>query len=315
MYDAAKETFVRFVKTATNVHKPDGSPNVFIFAMPRGGSTWLEELILSQPGFKAIDEPLNITRKNVRDHLGLHTWESFYTEEGAAALESYFGRICDGTSHFKDTNFLYNKHYRYLTRRIVFKIIHGGEDRINWFRDTFNGRVVLLLRHPIAASVSRRRNWRLDALTTGSYAQHFTDQQLALAEKINRSGSVLERDTLTWCLEMAVPLKQRTDDWVVASYEQLVLEPEPVLKELARKLELPALHLMEQQLLVASNSTHKSDEKTQLLLTQDRERLVEKWRSKVTLEEEQRAMEMLGIFEIDAYTSGDALPHEKYWVY
>ncbi len=308
MYDATTETLKRLVKSVTNVHRPNGSPNVFIFAMPRGGSTWLEELILSQPGFKAIDEPLFIAKKNVRDHLGLHTWESFYTEEATAALENYFGRICDGSLHAKDTNFLANKHYRYLTRRIVFKIIHGGEDRINWFRDTFNGRIVFLLRHPIATVVSHEHIRRLDALTTSSYKEHFTDRQLAFAEKINRSGSFLERGMLYWCLQIAVPLQQRTDDWVVTSYEQLVLEPEPILKELARKLELPALHLMEKQLYVASNSTHKSDEKTQQMLIQDRKRLVEKWRSKVTPEEEGRAMEILSVFDIDAYTAGDALP-------
>ena len=115
---------------------------------------------------------------------------------------------------------------------------------------------------------------------------------------------------------MGVPLQQMTDDWVVASYEQLVLEPEPVLEALARKLELPEPHLMHTQLRSASNSTYKSDEKTQKLLdnAQERHHLVNKWQSKVTQEEEERAMEILGVFGIDAYTVGDVLPHKRFWL-
>ena len=67
----AKEKLIRLTKSATNLHRPDGSPNVFVFARPRGGSTWLTELILSQPTFKAIDEPLNLRHKRIRDELGL----------------------------------------------------------------------------------------------------------------------------------------------------------------------------------------------------------------------------------------------------
>ena len=311
-----KEKLVRFTKSATNLHRPDGSPNVFVFARPRGGSTWLTELILSQPTFKAIDEPLNLRHKRIRDELGLHTWESFYGEGATAALESYFGRICDGTLHVKDTNFFYNKHYRYLTRRIVFKMIHGGEDRINWFRDTFNGRIVFLLRHPMAVSVSYEEICRLESFVNSSHREHFTDQQLAFAEKVIRSGSFIERCVLSWCFEMAVPLRQITDDWVVTSYEQLVLEPAPVLKELARKLELPDTDLMNKQLHVASNSTYKSDETTRQMLgnTKARDHLVKKWRKKTTPEETRRAMAILEVFELDTYTADGELPHKRYWI-
>jgi hypothetical protein len=40
----------RIVKSASNVHRPDGRPNVFLYSTTRSGSTWLMELIWSQPG-------------------------------------------------------------------------------------------------------------------------------------------------------------------------------------------------------------------------------------------------------------------------
>ncbi len=311
-----QEPLKNFIKFATNLHKPDGSPNVFVFATPRGGSTWLAELILSQPTFKAIDEPLNLEYEKIRNRSGIYSWQALYDESATAALHTYFEGICSGKLHFKDTNFRHNKHYRFLTRRIVFKMLRGGGDRINWFRDTFNGRIVFLVRHPIAVSLSRKELWRLDAFMTSDYKEHFTNQQLAFAEKIVRSGSHLERATLHWCFEVAVPLKQMTDDWAVISYEQLVVDPAPVLRELARKLELPALHLMEEQLHVASNSTYKSDEKTQQMLSgaYERDYLIKKWQDKVTPEEERRVMEILACFELDTYSAGDALPNRRLWI-
>jgi hypothetical protein len=51
------------VKALTNVHRQGPLPNVFLFATPRSGSTWLMEIIASQPGFKYYDEPLNPRRE------------------------------------------------------------------------------------------------------------------------------------------------------------------------------------------------------------------------------------------------------------
>ncbi len=44
----------------TSTHRPGALPNVFIFTTPRSGSTWLMELIWSQPGFRCVNEPLDI---------------------------------------------------------------------------------------------------------------------------------------------------------------------------------------------------------------------------------------------------------------
>ena len=286
--------------------------------MPRGGSTWLMELILSQPTFKAIDEPLNLEYAHIRDYSGIRSWDALYTQQPSSELQTYFERMCSGASHFKDTNFRRNKHPRYLTRRIVFKIIHGGEDKINWFRDTFNGRIVFLIRHPIAVSLSREHYPRLEAFLSSDYQRHFTQSQLQFARKIIGSGSKLERGVVSWCFQNAVPLRQRTDDWALISYEQLVLEPVPVLEEMARKLELPELQRMQAQLADASGSNYKSDRETQQLLGKgkpaNRSRLVEKWRDKVSEEEERRAMDILGVFELDTYSFGDALPNRQLWL-
>lgn len=304
-------------RSLTNVHRPDGSPNVLLFALPRGGSTWLMELIWSQPGFKCCDEPTDLRNPLVRRHLGLDEWDSLYSPEATATLAEYFRGFCDGDLHFMDPR-PFRRYYRPLTRRIVFKIIHGCEDRINWFRDVFNGRIVYLIRHPIAVALSREVYPTLPALLETDYRRHFSAEQLAFAEDIRASGSKLERGVLSWCLQVAVPLRQRTPDWAFVSYEQLVIDPLPVVEYLAQKLDLPDPERMVRALAVPSNVKHKSDAATQRVLESgamgERLRLVDKWRKRVSEVEERRAIEILERFEIDLYRFGDSLPAQQAWI-
>jgi len=304
-----------------NIHRPDGRPNVFIFSTPRSGSTWLMELILTQPGFKPCSEPFNLAVPTVREHLarfGIVDWADFHGPRASVALKAYMGGFFNGRLTFKNP-FPHRNYFRFVTRRIIFKILHAGEDRISWFRDTFNGRIVLLLRHPIAVSLSREACPRLEARLNSDYSRHFTAAQLKAAKTILASGTKLERGVLDWSLQNAVALRSATADWTVISYEQLVLEPKPVLDRLAARLELPEPERMVRRLRVPSASTDKWDERTREALTgsairEDNRWLVEKWREKVTEEEAHAAMEIVELFNINVYKAGTTLPADSLWI-
>ena len=307
----------RLVKSVSNVHRPDGRANVFLFSTPRSGSTWLMELIWSQPGFKYCNEPLNIRDPDVRRHLGLDRWEDLFAPGADARLRPYFEGFCGGRLRFKNPN-PFVRYYRPLTHRIVFKEIHAGGDRIEWFAREFGGRVVYLLRHPIAVSRSRKTLPTLTAFLDSDYGRHFTPKEIAFARRIVASGSDLERGVLSWCLQNAVPLRDARPEWVVVTYEQLVLDPEPVIVELAGRLDLPAPDRMRRQLTVPSGVKAKSDTKTRTVLEareEDRPSwLVEKWRAHVDPADEARAMGILERFELDLYPAGDVLPAERLWI-
>lgn len=311
------DTLLQFARPLLNIHHPGGLPNVFVFSMPRSGSTWLMELIWSQPGFKHCNEPTDLRNRFVRKHLGISEWKQLYCGSAAEPLRRYFNGFCDGRLGFKDPRPFY-RYYRPYTSRIVFKVIHGCEDRLNWFRDTFNGRIVYLVRHPIAVSLSREGFPTLPALISSSYGRHFTSDQLRFAEDIYRFGTMLEQGVLSWCLQTAVPLREATDDWVVASYEQLILEPEPIIRQLESKLDLPKPQRMLDQLATPSRSSRKSDGSTRQLLDAGQparaRRLVEKWRDRVNAEEERGVMDILQRFDIDIYRAGEVLPSDHVWL-
>jgi sulfotransferase family protein len=306
------------VKSISNIHRADGRPNVLLFSTPRSGSTWLMELIWTQPSFKYCNQPLSLFNPLVRKHLGLDRWEALYESDSIPTLERYFRELCEGRLRFTNPSPL-RGHYRPITHRIVFKEIHGCADRINWFRDTFNARIAYLIRHPIAVAISSEQFPMLDAFLGTAYRDHFSHEQLGFADRIVTSGSPLEQGVLSWCLQNSVPLREASDDWAVVTYEQLVVDPAPVIHELAAKLELPAPDRMRDALTVPSvNVKIKSSEETQHLLYETksdrRPDLVNKWRRKIGASEEARAMEILSTFKLDVYRRGDVFPADWAWI-
>jgi Sulfotransferase domain len=311
------ETVKRVVKSVSNVHRPDGSPNVFLFSTPRSGSTWLMEWIWSQPGFKYCNEPLNLREPQVRRHLGISRWEDLFGEAATPKLSRYFAGFCDGRLRFANPNPL-RTYYRPVTHRIVFKEIHAGVDRVNWFRDTFNGRIVFLLRHPIAVALSTEELPTLPAFLHSDYRRRFSHEEIERATEIADAGTDLERRVLSWCLQNAVPLRAAMDDWAIVTYEQMVLDPDPVIESMADALALPLSSRIRDQLEVASGVKEKSDTATRRVLeggeSSKRPWLVEKWRARVEPAEERRVMRILELFGLDAYRSGEVLPADRFWM-
>ena len=208
------EKLKRALASMTNVHLPGEQPDVFIFSTPQSGSTWLMELIGTQPGFKPCSEPFNLLNPVVREHLarfGMTKWADFHNGSVESVFHQYIQGFYDGQFDFK-TPFFYRNHFRVITRRMVFKILHAGEERINWFRDMFHGRIVFLIRHPIAVGISRVIYPKLEALLTGDYGQNLTAAQRKQARRIFDSGTKLEQSVLDWCLQNVVPLRQMTPD-------------------------------------------------------------------------------------------------------
>jgi Sulfotransferase domain len=308
----------RLVKSVSNVHRPDGRANVLLFSTPRSGSTWLMELIWTQPGFKYCNQPLSLINAQVRLELGLNGWGELYDERSVPTLERYFDDICAGRLRFANPSPL-RGHYRPVTHRIVFKEIHGLADRIDWFSDRFDARVAFLVRHPIAVAISAERFPLLGTFLTTAYRNHFTSEQITFANRVAADGSHVERGVLSWCLQNAVPLRDMSDDWALVTYEQLVIEPEPVIGELADKLELPEPDRIAEALTVPSvNVKIKSTDETRQLLyegTRDRRpHLIEKWRQRVDEAEERRAMRALDVFGLDVYRAGDVFPAPWAWL-
>ncbi len=311
-----RERVSEWVRAHSSVHLPGGPP-VLVVTTPRSGSTWLMELIWAQPGFKAISEPLDLRREPVRRVLGIRSFEALYAASSAPRVEAYLQGLAAGRLRFLDPSPRL-RHWRPVTRRVVLKLLHGCEDRIPRLAELLGARVVLLLRHPIPVSLSRRELPRLRAFLESDYAAHFTAEELAFARRLAAHEDPLERGVLDWTLQNALPLRMCRPEWLVLSYEQLVLDPAPLLRRLAGHLALPRPERLERELPRPSLTTGKSEPGTAEVLRREsspeRQRyLVERWRERVSPEREAALLEIPARFGVEVYRAGSALPRPPLW--
>ena len=311
-----KKHFVNWFKTLSNRHSPTGEFNIFVFTMPRSGSTWLMEILTAEDKFKYCNEPFYLRSESVRKYSKLNKPEDVHDPDKLPLIHAYFDGFCKGKIGFMNPN-PFSSEYRYRTSRIIFKVIHGGEEYIDWFKEKFNGRIVFMTRHPIAVSVSREQLPRTEAMISSAYSRFFTDEQITFAKEILKTGSFFERAVLDWCLQNYVPLKQRKSDWIFITYEQLVQEPEKVLAHLTEKLDLKRTQNMLENLTKPSGVLRLSDSETKKLLqdqSSNREAIISKWKKKVTPEMEDACWKIVKAFDIDIYGPDSFMPKSDYLI-
>lgn len=282
-----------------------------LFASPRGGSTWVTELVASQPGFWPISEPLNLRSSWVRENLGLSSFSELYDDKNTIRILEYYGRLLGGgLTDLKLRPGL--KFYRPSTNRIVVKENQGCLDRMRWFEDTFGVLVIHLIRHPIPVALSREVFPLLDSFKDCALRKRFSADELSLADRLIDSGSHLERGVLTWCLHHAPALREERASWLRVYYEQTVLQPDTVIEQLADRLLLPDRERMKRQIVEPSQVMRKSDSETQELLTgqDNRDYLVHKWKSRVSQSDLQKVDVILKTFDISIYSAFSPIPSD-----
>ena len=306
------------IKYCSNIHFQGTKPNIFLFGTPRSGSTLLMELICSQKGVKYCDEPLNLRNTAVQKAIGFDNWKfSLPFPDRKKIYKDYFSKITRGNWPFLNPN-PFKKDYHFFTDRIVFKILHGGEDLIDWFRSTFRADVIYLVRHPIAVTLSRKQYPRLPFfLENEIFCSILSDMQIKASRQILIDGDDFEKGILSWCLQNYHQLKiSNRENWVVVSYEQLVIEPERVIRFLKQRLQLAEEHKMMDRIKVPSRTTKLSDAKTKMVFSDnqfaDKQKwLVEKWNEKVTQDQVTKAFEILDTFLINTYGISSTYPHSS----
>ena len=308
----AINTFKTFVKDLTGRHQQGQLGNIFLFTSPRSGSSWLAETLARQPGMKYVNEPFDLRRDDVRHYLGMTHWEELYSNSARESIQEYIDFFVQGG---RGSNFcspsLRSEFHHVFSNRIVFKILHACENQIEWLRQHYSAHVIFLIRHPMAVSLSREETPRLHAFLESDYAGNLSAAELDYAHDIVAKGNALHCKVLDWCLQNAVPLRQRKPEWIVLSYEQLVENPLPVMELLSRRLSLQPSSSLSSNFSKPSASTYKSDSETQRKLAEgdsERQWLLSKWKKKVSDEEERSAMAIVEFFGIDCYRYGSVKP-------
>jgi glycosyltransferase involved in cell wall biosynthesis len=302
----------------SNTHTPGEEPDIFLFATPRGGSTWLMEIIASQPGMKFYDEPLNPRRADVAHGGWIQDYEALMPGSGDADRVIEFLRNLQQGRHGHMNPTPLRPLHRFRTDRIIFKI-HEIEHLMGEVTQKCGGIALCLLRHPIATSLSRRLLPRLDLfLESEHYAKLLQDEaRMTEARRIAASGSHLQRAAVSWCFENLEALTAPPPGLLLIAYEELVLNPDRSCDLLLDRLSLPDRERMIQAFGRPASNISMSGSRTAALLQRGtsedtRLHLVSKWQAAIAPQEIAQVDDIMSIFGLDAYKAGEVLPHRKF---
>lgn len=309
--------FLSNLKYFTNLHKPSNNlPNIFIFSTPRSGSNWLTELICSNKHIKSVNEPFNIRDKKLKDFLKVDSWEEIYFESHDLIKIHISNYINSKWSYkYKDPR-PFSKEHSFFSNRLVFKILHCCEDKVDFINNQFKSKTILLFRHPIAVTISRRQLPRLKTLLK-VIGDKLDSDQMEIATNIIERGDFFMKGILDWILQNKILLNETTTDKLIISYEQLVVDPNHTLNQLSAFCGALDVEKMKKRIEVPSHTTIYSNDRTKQFFKSSGVResfFIDKWKDKVSNEMIDDTQKLLDLFKMDIYCSKESMINKQYLV-
>lgn len=295
-----------------------GKPSLALIAIPRGGSTWVMEILGSLPAVRAVSEPFNLRVPEIAEVFDRWDWSDLERPAFQKKALAYL-RACEAGQHrFLNANPLTNR--QFFTNRVLFKIIHLPiHIALEVVGQLDGARSVVIIRHPIPVSLSRKEFPYLDSLAKLGAPDYLTADQRTCFEATIKDGSQLECGVLAWCLHFGIFLSQmkKQNFHKLLAYEHLVNEPEVSLERLGAIIDEPISKKHYQRLNRPSRVLSKSDVATQQIL-RDRsggqarkEHLVSRWVPLVGDDEKNKVQAILDAFKISYYRADSPFPQEQ----
>jgi len=173
-------------------HKMDINPinNILLFSDPRGGSTWLTEVLIKHFSKHAILwEPLHIDHVTAFKELGF-TWRQYIPQEEVwPEAQTLFKRVFQGKVLNEWTG-LATSSKELLNAKGLFVKFCRGNALLPWAvkHFKFDYQPVYLIRHPFAVAASQMKQGGWDAefkgfeIPTGPYAEYIQKHESFLKQ-------------------------------------------------------------------------------------------------------------------------------------
>ncbi|MFT6734137.1 MAG: hypothetical protein ACJAS9_002332 [Polaribacter sp.] len=221
-------------------------PNIMVFSNRRGGSTWLIELLSSEPRTKRAVEIFDVTLNHnpYKNDLPKDK-DGFFIDlnkQEKEQLFSYFSDIESGKKVYNTQWKFWKDPFNFSYNRIIFKIFYA-KNYITDFSLYNNCQIVFQLRHPIPTALSiLKQGWPSAAkgyISSTSFRKKLSNLQIYIADYVVEHGTELEVHVLGWFLENYVPMQAaKESDWLILTYEDMLMSPEKTMKILGEQLEL-----------------------------------------------------------------------------
>lgn len=318
-----KQLVFAFATWLSHCHIED---TIVVSGAPRSGTTWLAEMLRELPGYKMLNEPLNISSSALtKDIKGLR-WRTYLEESTSFPKLNYaLEKALTG-----DVNALWMWRFRsdhpflmlyehVKCQKLVVKIIRASR-MLGWLSDHFPVRAIVhTFRHPcavVASQINYKSAWRealppspgemRDELGSGLPDKTWKEVQPA-TQHVDTTAGVL---ALFWAIDALCVLQHSVHrPFVVTTYEDLLLDTGKETKRILDLIGEPMPTGMLGRFVTPSHSASKS------LETEDVNDQLEKWKSDLSSSQIDEILTITQQVGIDFYTErpkpDKILLHEK----
>lgn len=280
--------------------------NIIIFSDPRGGSTWITELIKRISRTAVLWEPLHLEEVNLFKKLGF-AWRQFIPESDKwEEAEKAFENMLRGKVLNHWTCYLSSPIDFMRAEKMVVKLCRANA-LIPWLTGVFAFRFdpVYLVRHPFAVAASQMKHGSWDKpfngyiIPEGRYSEFYKNHTEFLLSLETKEETLVA----TWCLTNMVPLSHPENNrrWITVFYENLLMDPE---KEIERIFSRWGMPMPEDIIKMVRFPSATAKEKT---FSRSAQSQLYKWKSFFDREQIERMSGVLEYFNVAHYT-GEVLP-------
>lgn len=209
--------------------------NIYLFASPRGGSTWFSQLLNSIPNSAILWEPLFPGGRSYKElkQVGFDWHQPIPQDANWPEAESFFKKLLNREILHAKLLWINDLMKIKNAEIYIYKFCYGNL-MLPWLIDRFNIRPVLFLRHPCAVVASQLKR----SFSMGDWAYYSRNCRYNEIYKKHESIYSLltkpeQRLAAQWAIEMDYLLNHpyHNNKWLTVTYEDLILNPE---KEVAR---------------------------------------------------------------------------------
>ena len=272
---------------------------ISLFCDPRGGSTWLAEVLNAIPNSMIVEEPLSLGNVPELKKLGF-SWRQYIPEnEIWSEAKSVFQLLLEGRKLNARICRINSIVEVKKSDQLILKIIRG-KALLPWYvrQFDFKYKPLVMVRHPfaIAASLLNHSSWNYPfkklVVPEGPFNEFYKNHKDFLGALQTKE----EQLTALWCMVNNVVLNHPDNDhsWITINYENLVLEPQKYFQKIFDLWGMDLPEELMKRISVPSTSTKGKR-------SVEPDKLISDWKKKLTEKQISRLQKVLDHFEVDYY--------------
>lgn len=298
---------ISLIKFILHLKKVDYKNNITILSDPRGGSTFLMDMLNLIPNTSIIWEPLHVERGLVPSSLNFG-WMPYIPEyEVWNDARNIFTDIFSGI-RINEWSTQVSSPLDYLfTKRFIVKFVRANA-LLPWIVNNFEfkNRPIYLLRHPVPTAISQIKEfYDKDPFVEFEVPQQaFNEFYKQNIDFLKLLKTKLEQQVAIWCIHNVRTIKNKKNDkrWLTVFYENLLMNPENEFSRIGNELGYRFTKSVLQKITVPS----KTDFKKNFIPNPSMQ--ITKWKNQLSSSELNKVHRILKYFDIEIYSAYDSMP-------